>query len=222
MRAHTDEIVGRRMLILPQVFNPRLFHSGEFFARQLSEHLIPPNCSVLDMGTGTGIGAVTAAQWARRVVAVDINAVAVRCAQANVQFHQLEGRVEARLGDLFTPVGVERFDIVLFNPPFLRGAPTEPFEYAFFSTDIADRFAEGLRDHLNTGGYALLLLSSLGETATFLQALRWRGFRIRILVEQDRIMERFTLYQVCPEPAVHDLPRPEGTGGPRTGNDYPV
>ncbi len=61
--------------------------------------------------------------YARRVVAVDINPAAVRCAQINALLNQLEQRIEVRRGDLFAPVAGERFDLVLFNPPFLRGAP---------------------------------------------------------------------------------------------------
>ena len=191
-----ERVDGRPILVFPGVFNPRLFGTGEYLARQLDERLIPPGCSVLDMGTGTGIAAVFAAQWARRVVAVDILPEAVRCAQANFRLNHVDGRAEARQGDLFSAIGEEHFDVVLFNPPFLRGTPKADWERAFYSTNIAQRFAEGLPDHLNPGGRALLLLSSLGESGAYLQALRWRGFRVQVLAEHDRITERLALYQV--------------------------
>ena len=196
---YVENVGGLPLLIYPEVFNPRLFHSGEIFAQQLNECLIPPGCSVLDLGTGTGIAAITAARWAGRVVAVDINPAAVRCAQDNVILRRVHNRVEVRLGDLFACLGSERFDVVLFNPPFLRGTPADPFERAFFSADVANRFAAGLAAHLNPGGYALLILSSMGETAAFLQALRWQGFRVHSLVERDLITERFTIYQATCE-----------------------
>ena len=80
------------------------------------------------------------------------------------------------LGDLFAPFKDERFDVVLFNPPFLRGSAQGSFEGAFYAGDVAERFAAGLGEHLNPGGYALLLLSSLGDAPGFLQQLRWKGF----------------------------------------------
>ncbi|HEY3342337.1 MAG TPA: class I SAM-dependent methyltransferase, partial [Anaerolineae bacterium] len=196
---YVENVGGLLLRIYPQVFNPRLFRSGEIFAQHLDERLIPPGCSVLDLGTGSGIGAITAARHASRVVAVDINPAAVCCAQDNAILNQVKNRVEVHLGDLFSSLDAERFDVVLFNPPFLHGVPAQPFEQAFFSTDVALRFAAGLADHLKSGGYALLILSSMGETAIYLQALRWRGYRVRSLDECDLINERFTIYQVLPE-----------------------
>jgi len=131
---------------------------------------------------------------------VDINPQAVRCAQENLALNRLETRAEARHGDLFAPLGEERFDVVLFNPPFLRGSPEGAFEGSFYSTDVAERFAAELGVHLNPGGYALLLLSSLGDAPAFLQALRWRGFHVRILRERTYSTEQLTLFQVTPAP----------------------
>ena len=74
------------------------------------------------MGTGSGVCAVFAARHAHRVVAVDINPGAVRCAALNALLNHVEARIEVRQGDLFAPVARERFDLVLFNPPFFVGA----------------------------------------------------------------------------------------------------
>src|SRR5258708_40043817 len=81
----------------------------------------------LDMGTGSGVGAVFAARRGFQVVGVDLNPDAVRCARANVLLNGLEERIEIRHGAPFEPVSGERFDLVLWNPPFFRGKPTSPF-----------------------------------------------------------------------------------------------
>ena len=78
---------------------------------------------MLDLGTGSGVGAVFAAQWAGQVVAVDVNPAAVRCARINVLLHGVEDRVDVLQGDLFEPVAGERFDVILFNPPYFPGQP---------------------------------------------------------------------------------------------------
>ena len=80
--------------------------------------------AVLDMGTGSGIAAIAAARRGARVVAVDISTEAVRCARINVLLNRVDDRVEIRCGDLFEPVQGERFDLVLFNPPFYAGQAT--------------------------------------------------------------------------------------------------
>ncbi|MCS7221666.1 MAG: class I SAM-dependent methyltransferase [Anaerolineae bacterium] len=191
-----EEVAGRPILVLPEVFNPKLFRTGEFLAQVLAGYPIPPEAEVLDMGTGSGIGAVIAALRARRVVAVDINPAAVRCARINALLNQVEDRVEVRQGDLFAPVRGERFDVVLFNPPYFRGRPRDVLDQAFHATDVAERFAASLPDHLNLDGYALVLLSTDGDVAGFLQAFQANGLAIDAVTERDLGNEVFTVYRV--------------------------
>jgi release factor glutamine methyltransferase len=191
-----EQVCGRPLVVLPEVFNPRLLHTGQMLAGILDERLVRPGASVLDMGTGSGIGAICAARWAGRVVAVDINPEAVRCARINVLLNRVEQRVEVRQGDLFGPLGGERFDLVLFNPPFFRGAPRSLLDHAWRSEDTVERFASGLPEHLAPGGSALVLLSSEGDEPAFLAAFRAVGLEVRALAEQAPWNERFTIYQL--------------------------
>ena len=117
-----EHVAGMPLLVTPRVFNPRLLRTGAFFASQIDGGLVRPEVEVLDMGTGSGVCALFAARHARRVIAMDINAAAVRCAQINALMNQLHTRLEVRHGDLFAAVAGERFDLVLFNPPFVRAA----------------------------------------------------------------------------------------------------
>lgn len=191
-----EDVAGLPILVLPRVFNPKLFWTGELLARLLDERLIPRNAAVLDLGTGTGIGALSAARFAGRVVAVDINPAAQRCARINALLNRLEDRVEVRGGDLFEPVESERFDVVLFNPPYYRGVPRDALEQAFRAADVPRRFAHGLAAHLRPGGYALVVLSSAGEGSAFLAELGAAGLSVEPAAVQRRIGEVLTVYRV--------------------------
>lgn len=199
-RLVVETVAGRPLVVLPGVFNPKLFGTGEFLVETLSERWVPPGSTVLDMGTGAGVGAVFAAQWAHRVVAVDISPAAVRCARINVLLHGLEDRVEVRKGDLFEPVRGERFDVILFNPPYLRGEPRDDLERALWSTDVVERFAAGLGDHLKDSGWALLLLSSVSDEAGFLRHFRAYGFLGEPIARRRRFGEVWTVYRIVPIP----------------------
>ena len=111
-----EKVQGRSLIVLPGVFNPRLLRSGSFLVECLSPELVPRGSRVLDLGTGSGVGAIFASDWAGEVVAVDINPDAVRCARINTLMHGREDKVTVLQGDLFAPVADERFDVVLFNP----------------------------------------------------------------------------------------------------------
>jgi HemK-related putative methylase len=193
-----ERVNGMPFIVMPTVFNPKVPRTGEFLASLLDSRLVGRDWRVLDMGTGSGVCAVFAAQHARRVVAVDINPAAVRCAAINAQLNHVEHKVELRLGDLFAAVADERFDLILFNPPFLRGAPRDDRDRAWRSSDIAERFAAGLGARLRPGGSALVLLSTFGDGRFFLEEFAKRGLRISVQAERRFVNERLTVFRVAP------------------------
>jgi methylase of polypeptide subunit release factors len=203
-RVVLEEVAGWPIVVLPEVFNPRLFRSGEFFASQLSQRLVRPGCTVLDLGTGTGIGAIAAARWARSVTAVDINPVAVRCATINTMVNQVDDRVTVLHGDLFEPVPDERFDLILFNPPFYRGTPRSLMDLAWRSEDVVSRFAREVSDHLEANGAALVILSTDGEEERFLEEFSANDLNVQPLVRRDLTNEVFTVYRLTDRGTEHD------------------
>ena len=85
-----ERVHGVPFLVTPSVFNPKVPRTGEFFASQIDSQLVHRDAEVLDMGTGSGVCAVFAAQHAKQVVAVDINPAAVRCAVINTLLNNLD------------------------------------------------------------------------------------------------------------------------------------
>ncbi|MBI3969502.1 MAG: methyltransferase [Chloroflexi bacterium] len=199
-----EQVEGLPILVLPQVFNPKLFRTGELFVAAFTGRLIPFGSTVLDLGTGSGVGAIAAARWAERVVAVDVSPEAVRCARLNVLLNRVEDRVDVREGDLFAPVAGERFDVVLFNPPYFRGSPRDLLDRAWRSNDAVERFAAGLDAHLTDRGHALVILSSDGDSETFLRVFRECGFDIGAELRRDLINEVVTVYRLSRGPALSE------------------
>jgi HemK-related putative methylase len=190
-------VEGMPILVTPSVFNPRLLRTGAYFAAHIDARVVTGGAEVLDMGTGSGVCAVFAARFARRVVAVDINSAAVRCAALNALLNHCETRIELRHGDLFAPVANERFDLVLFNPPFLCGTPRDDRDRAWRSTDVAERFAAELRAHLKPGGCALVLLSTFGKAPVFLEEFRRQGFATSLFAERRFLNERLAIFRLA-------------------------
>ena len=119
---------------------------------------------VLDVGTGSGVLGLYCAMQGARVTASDIDELAVTEAGRNAE--KLRAQLELLVSDLFSNVP-GRFDLVLFNPPYL---PSEHIEDRSVDggpkgTLIVDRFLDDLGAHLEKNGCALLLLSSLNDPA---------------------------------------------------------
>jgi release factor glutamine methyltransferase len=202
--AALERVAGRPLVVLPGVMNPRLMRTGAFFASQLHGELTRDR-EVLDMGTGSGVCAIAAAQYARHVVAIDINPAAVRCAQINALLNGLEHKLDVLQGDLFAPVRGVRFELVLFNPPFLQGTPRSDADRAWRSTDVAERFAGSLGQHLRPTGFALVVLSSYGGAAEFIRQFDRAGLTIQLQAQRRYVNETVIIVRVAPEsPAARD------------------
>lgn len=124
---------------------------------------LPSKELAFDIGTGTGVlAAVLARRGVRRVVATELAPRALACAQDNVQRLGLQGRVELLAADLFPP---GRAPLVVCNPPWLPARPSSAVEQAVYDegSRMLKGFLAGLREHLEPGGEAWLLLSDLAE-----------------------------------------------------------
>lgn len=190
-RLALERVDGVPIVVLPEVFNPKLFRTGVWLARAIPAPAA--GATALDMGTGSGIGAVFAARLGYRVTAVDVNPHAVRCARLNATLNGLEERITVRHGDLFAAVAGERFDLVLFNPPFFRGAPRGALDAAWRGEGVIERFAAGLPAVLAPAGRALLLVSSAGGADAALGAHAPVGMRLAPVLRRGFAGEVITI-----------------------------
>jgi len=181
------------LLILPQVFNPALFRTGELLIA-CAKPYITAKTRVLDMGTGSGYGAVACAKLGATVTAVDINPHAVKCATLNALLNDVA--MDVRQGDLFAPVDGEKFDLILFNPPFFDGEPKTALDHAWRSVDVIPRFVDGLKTHLTDDGCALVVLSSKGNIDQFLALCADAGVSVEKIAERDTWNEVVLVYRL--------------------------
>jgi SAM-dependent methyltransferase len=124
---------------------------------------LPSNDLAFDIGTGTGvIAALLVRRGVKRVVATDLDARALACAQDNVQRLGVADRVEVLRADLF-PEG--RAPLVVCNPPWLPARPSSSLEHAIYDEEsrMLHGFLSGLRDHLEPQGEGWLVMSDFAE-----------------------------------------------------------
>ena len=100
-----------------------------------------PRAQILDLGTGSGVLAVTLARLCRgaSVTAVDLSLAALAVARGNAARHAVE--VGFLLGDWYAPLGESCFDLIVANPPYVAHADPHlqhgglPFEPRMALTD---------------------------------------------------------------------------------------
>jgi release factor glutamine methyltransferase len=154
------------------------------------ESLVSGN--VLDLGTGSGIQAVTAAlkPEVESVLAVDINPEALRESEKRVIDAGVSGKVSFLLSDLFDEVN-GRYDWIIFNSPYLP-SDGEADEHAWAGgAELIERFLGGARDHLEPGGSILLIYSDLSEPDI-------SGYKLDLLEEMGLFFEKLYCVRLSP------------------------
>ncbi len=116
--------------------------------------------AALDVGTGAGYQALTAARHAGRVIATDINRRALSFAAFNARLNSLPN-IEFRHGSLFEPVAQERFDLIVANPPFVL-SPGSEYEYrdsGLPGDALVEQVIRQAPGMLSEGGYCTVLMN---------------------------------------------------------------
>lgn len=123
-----------------------------------------PAASVLELCCGTGVVGLSVARRASRVVEVDISPVAVRNTVANYRSHGLAGKLDAVVGDLFSSLREEGFDLVIMNPPYIEDGGTAgdvAWSGGKGGREIIDRFLGSVGGFLADGGRGVFVQSDL-------------------------------------------------------------
>jgi release factor glutamine methyltransferase len=177
-----------RLFTLPGVFRPR--PDSWMLARALAAEKLAPGARVLDVCTGSGVLAITAARCGAQATAVDISCRAVLCARVNARLNGV--RVRTLRGDLLSAVGAARFDAIVSNPPYLPGDPDLPrrgaeraWEGGHDGRALLDRLCAQAPRHLAPGGVLLVVHSSLCGTDSTLDMLRDRGLQAEVIARHQ-------------------------------------
>jgi len=149
---------------------------------------------VLDVGTGNGIQARAAwSSGAREVLAVDIDTGAIEKLK-NEEF-------EVKKSDLLEKV-YGKFDLIVFNPPYLPLDSREDAESALATTggergdEIIVNFLKTVEQHLASGGEILLVVSSLTPLGKIRKILKEKKFHERVVASKNSFMERLDVWEI--------------------------
>ena len=143
-----------------------------------------PNIKILELGSGSGIQLQSLKELgikSSNILGTDLNKEAIKFCK-NLGFKCI-------YSDLFSNVK-SKFDIILFNPPYLPEDNLEDKESKIATTggkngsELINKFLKQAKDYLNKNGRIFLLTSSLTKK------INWRNWKKKKVSEQKLFFEK--------------------------------
>ncbi|TCO56084.1 methyltransferase [Actinocrispum wychmicini] len=193
----TFSLLGRDWDLLDGVFSPAQTPVTALFSTWLP---YPAGGAFLEVGSGTGVTAVTAAlSGCRAVTALDVSTAAVANTRLNVARHGVEDRVRVLHSDLFSALDpAEEFDLIYWNSNFAE-APDDfvnetDLHHAFFDPSYRThrQFVEQAPAHLARGGRVMLGFSTIGNFALLKRFCAHAGLEPVVVRSESRQVDPAT------------------------------
>jgi len=151
------------------------------------------NLKFLEMGCGSGIILqFLKSIGVKNLFGIDINPDAVKQCKT-LGFKCI-------VSDLFNEIQKnEKFDVIIFNPPYLPENPKEPEDSKLATTggkkgsEIINEFLKQAKKHLKKHGKIFLLFSS------FTKGIKWQGFKKKILAKKKLFFEELYVVELAVE-----------------------
>ena len=170
-----ERVIVPRSYIGDFLVNGMLGHDGESLIEAANVH------NILDLCTGSGCLAVLAHNFFPDAVidATDLSPDALDVARINLRDHDAEAAITLHQGDLFTPLGKRRYDLIIANPPYVAEAETQAFPPEYQAEplmahvsgkdglDITRRILKDVKKHLTPGG---ILVCEIGTGRDIIEA----------------------------------------------------
>lgn len=164
---------------------------GKIITKEIPKILkINPKVKFLEIGCGSGIQLKAAKKSGiekKNIFSVDINIDAVNTCQ-KLGFNSMKS-------NLFSNIK-EKYDIIVFNPPYLPKTENEDKESETITTggkkggEIINKFLIQAKKHLKENGIIFLLTSSLS------QGIEWLDYKKELLAEQKMFFEKLEVWKL--------------------------
>ncbi|MBS3128451.1 methyltransferase [Candidatus Woesearchaeota archaeon] len=163
---------------------------------------------VLDLGTGSGIQAITAAQKKNvtHILAVDVQKIAIAYCKEKYSFRKNKKKpiflkkITWLQSNLFSHIPKnKKFDTIIFNPPYLPKDPGIQDRRIYGGKkgyELIEKAFQHINDYLTFDGYILLLFSSLTQQQKIEEILFHHAMDFEKIREQHISFEDLFVYKI--------------------------
>jgi len=144
-------------------------HATTILSLELLEKVINGNEKVIDLGTGSGILAISAVKLGvKHVIAVDIDEKSVQVAKENIKINGVADKINIICADLFTAIR-DKYDVIICN----------------ILTKIILPLIPSIKDYLSPNGSLILSGIMENESAQIKDKLYGEKFIVSEVIQKD-------------------------------------
>lgn len=183
----------------PQVFHPGFFFSTQLLLTHVSGMELE-NKRFLELGAGSGLISVFAAQQLAIVTATDINHVALEKLKENAAANYVN--ITILHSDHFDELGNEIFDIIAINPPYYRKKVSNEAELAWFCGENGEYFYKlfsQLGNHIHKNSEVIMICCDGCDMSMIRDAAGKNKLRLQELYSRQNLLEKNTIYKISPD-----------------------
>ncbi len=181
---------------MPEIYQPE---EDSYLMSEALNQTVPnllgsnPKLIFLEIGSGSGINLQTVKQLGikiKNIISADINPKAVKHCKS-LGFNCVKS-------NLFSKIPKKKFDIIIFNPPYLPEDSNEPEDSKIATTggklgnELSIKFLRQAKNFLSKSGRILLITSSLAKEIPF-QKL---GYKSRLVKSKKIFFEELLLWEI--------------------------
>jgi release factor glutamine methyltransferase len=178
-----------------------VFHPGFFFSTQMLLHYInkiPLNKKeFMELGCGSGLISMVAAEKGATVTATDINPVAVEFVRKNCLQNKLSLKILQ--SDLFDDIPEKKYDIIAINPPYYKKDPLTAKDHAWFcgaKGEYFERLFASLDSYIHADTETLMVLFDGCDMKMINRFATANNFILQCVQSKQNMLEKNFIYKI--------------------------
>ncbi len=187
---------GTTVTVFPGVFHPGFFYSTKLLLKYI-QNLELQKKYVLELGAGTGLISIIAANKGGYVTASDISLTAVYNIEKNVKM--TNANVEVVHSDLFDDIPQRRYDYIIINPPYYKKTPSSEKEFAWFGGDDFQYFRKlfgQLQSNIYENTNVIMVLSDEADLVMINSIAEEFNFRMKEVIHKKTWGENHFIFSI--------------------------
>lgn len=190
-----------KLIILPGVFHPGFFYSTRFLLNYINQLNLNQK-TLIEVGAGNGLIAFNAARKAKKVIALELNKIAVKGLEMNHKNNSKylpDNVLQIVESNLFNSIAAQVVDYIIVNPPYYPNKVQNEAELAWNCGEQFEYFILFFRQVINfmdKQSKIIMVLSDQCNLSKIKQIAMENNLHMQLKASKKFLIESNQIYEI--------------------------